>query len=99
MVYVFIKAWYPTHKASEVTKIYTEVLKKYPPDKTLGEFIVPVSAKATKDGIETLAIYKPKEATLVPVLRRFMEAMANYNDIDGYEYAIEVWAGTEDFPK
>ena len=98
MVYVTISTWYPSHKGSEVGKIYAEVLQKYSPDKSLWEMVVPVAAKGTKDGIETIAIYKPKEDKIKQVITRFIEVMANFNDIEGYEYAIEVWAGVEDIP-
>jgi len=37
MPYVLIKTWFPPHKAEEVAKVYIEELKKYPPDRSLGD--------------------------------------------------------------
>jgi len=98
VVYIFTKSWYPTHKSSEANKIYAEIIKKYPPDKSLGDTILPLAAKATKDGIESLTIHKPKEEKVVQVVRLLIEAMSLFNEIEGYERSIEVWAGIEDVP-
>ena len=89
MVYIFTKSWYPTHKATEVAKIYAEVMQQYPPDKSLGNIIVPVAARATKEGIESLIIVKPKEGKLKQEIRRIIEIMSHFNDIEGCEFAID----------
>ena len=92
MPYLVIKSWYPTHLASEVAKRYLEVVQKYPPDNTLGETLVPVAVKTTKKGIKTMSIYEIKEGKLEEANTRAGNAMAMFNDIEGYEYSVERWA-------
>ncbi|NHI89119.1 MAG: hypothetical protein EAX87_06315 [Candidatus Thorarchaeota archaeon] len=90
MPYIVTHSRYPTHKIPEVSKRYLEVMKKFPPDETLSEEIVPASVKATELGIATIGISLVKEGKLDEALKRTTQSMLMYHDIEGYEFSIEV---------
>ena len=96
MVYVIIKSFYPSHKAEEVAQVYQEMLKKYPPDRSLSELVVPVAGRATEKGIEGMSIQKLKEGKFDEVAKRTMAALAMFHKIEGYEYSVEVWSTLEE---
>ena len=98
MVYIVTTAWYPSHKAMEVGKRFLELLKKYPPGSGPGESIVPVSVITTKTGIKVMTIREVKDDQA----QEFSEAltyvgtnMAEYLDIEGFEYKTRTWASVE----
>jgi len=94
MPYLVIKSWYPTNLISETTKKYLEVVQKYPPATiaAIGETLVPVASKTTKKGVKTMSIYEVTEGKLEEALTLASNAMAMFNDFEGYEYSIETWA-------
>jgi len=96
MVYVIIKTFYPSHKDEEVTQVYQEAFKKYPPDPSLSEHVVPVAVRATEKGIESMNIQKLKKGAFDEVTKRIMGAMAMFHNIEGFEYSVEVWSTLEE---
>ena len=91
MPYIFITAWYPTHKGTEVAKRYFEQLKKYPEDPSLGETRVQAAVKVGKRGVKVINFSKVNEGKLQESLKYAGNAMAMYNDIEGFEYSVDVW--------
>jgi hypothetical protein len=92
MPYIVTTAWYPSDRVTEVVKTYFEVLKKYPPDDSLGEAVVPAAVTTTKRGIKTLGITEVKEGKLEEALNRARSVMVMYHNIKGYEYSVAVYA-------
>ncbi|MFX0136228.1 MAG: hypothetical protein ACFFDN_21490, partial [Candidatus Hodarchaeota archaeon] len=90
------KSWYPTHKAKEVAKKYLEFLAKYPPDESLGERIVQAAVRITKDGVNGTSVIKVKKGKLEELRTRALNAMAMFNEIEGFEYTIEIWSTREE---
>ena len=96
MVYVIIKSFYPSHKVEEVTQVYQEMLKKYPPDPSLSEHVVPIAGRGTEKGLEAMSIYKLKEGKFDEIAKLIMGAMAMFHKIEGYEYSVEIWSTLEE---
>ena len=96
MVYLIIKSFYPSHKAEEVTQVYQEMLKKYPPDLSLSDRVVPVAGRGTEKGLESMSVQKLKEGKFDEVAKRTMLSMAMFHKIDGFEYSVEVWSTIEE---
>ncbi|MFX1392413.1 MAG: hypothetical protein ACFFAH_02460 [Promethearchaeota archaeon] len=92
MPFIFVTAWYPTHKATEVAKRYFEQLKKYPEDPSLGETRVQAAVNIGKRGVKVKNISKVNEGKLEESLTYTRNAMSMYNDIEGFEYSIVVWS-------
>lgn len=92
MPFIFLTAWYPTHKATEVAKKYFEQLKKYPEDPSLGETRVQATVNVGKRRIKVKNISKVNEAKLEEYLTYARNAMSMYNDIEGFEYSIVCWS-------
>ncbi|MHA1914856.1 MAG: hypothetical protein ACW986_11215 [Promethearchaeota archaeon] len=91
MVYIVVKSFYPTHKNEEVNAKYIEMLQKFPPDNSLTEQVVPLAARATKDGLEIMGVQLVKEGKFDEALRRIGAGMLMFHDIEGYEYALTIW--------
>lgn len=92
MPYIVITSWYPSDKVIEVVKTYFEAIKKYPPDDSLGEAVVPAAVTTTKRGIKTIGITEVKEGKLQEALNRARSTMVMYHNIEGYEYTVDIYA-------
>ena len=92
MPYILSTSLYPSDKAIEVAEKYLEALKKYPPDETLTNEVVPAAVKTTRQGIEVIAIAEVKEGQLEAALRTFGSTYAMFQSIVGFEYSIDVYA-------
>lgn len=96
MVFLVSKSWYPTHKAKEVAKKYFDVIAKYPGDESVGEGVVQAATRTTKDGVNAMTIFKVKKGKLEESRTRMLNAMAMFNEIEGFEYTIEIWSTIEE---
>jgi hypothetical protein len=95
MTYIVISSWYPSHKNDEVVKKYLEVLKKYPPNKVPGKLIIPVAVSTSKKGIKTMRVIETKmddAQEYADASRMLGDMMAEFLDIEGYEYSIRNWS-------
>ena len=92
MVYIVTQSSFPSHVAAAVGKRYLEALQKFPPDPSLGEAIVPAAVKRTDSGIISFSVTEVKEGKLEEALSRGMDQLAMFNDIEGYEISLEVYA-------
>ena len=96
MVYVVIKMFYPSHKVVEVIQVSQEMSKKYPPDMSLAEYIVPAAGRATEKGLESMSILKLKEGKFDDLAKRLVRNMAMFHKIEGFEYSVEIWTTLEE---
>ena len=90
MVYVINNIWYPTNKSNEVAKKYFDVLKKYPPDPSLGKTLL-ILVRSTKEGIHVLGIGKPAEGKMQENMMRVTQGNEMMASIDGLTYQIETY--------
>ena len=91
MPYIILTSTFPATKAKEVAKVYLEVTKKYPPDKTLEKQIFQGAIKSGEEGIMTIGISEPKPGKMSEFLVRLQNSQVMYHDIEGLKYKIEVW--------
>ena len=99
MVYIVVKSWYPSHITEKVNERYMEMLQKFPPDNSLGEQVVQVAARATKDGYEVLGVNLVKEGKFDEAIIRIGAMMLMFADIEGYEFSIETWVTLQEAQK
>ncbi|MBA7622648.1 hypothetical protein ES703_30026 [subsurface metagenome] len=88
MVLIITESWWPAGKSAEVGKIYLEVRKKYPVDKSI-EKRESAAIWAVKEGMHSIGIYsikpgKVKEAMDIASNRALMIA----SSIEGLKYNI-----------
>ena len=87
---VVIKAKVPSHKISAATERNQEALKKYPRD-AMGGTVLAYVGKTSLEGLETELIIEPAEGKLEAEIQHAVTRLQMFNDIDGCEYAIEVY--------
>ncbi|TFG15198.1 MAG: hypothetical protein EU535_02165 [Promethearchaeota archaeon] len=92
MPYLIAIAKFPSHTGNAVGKTYIEMLKKYPPDNSLGEDLIPAAVKRTSKGVTSITITEVKKGKLEEAFKRSMDQLAMFNDIQGYEVSLEVWS-------
>ncbi|NVM31152.1 MAG: hypothetical protein HWN65_20105 [Candidatus Helarchaeota archaeon] len=90
MVYLVNNVWYPSDKSPEVGKKYIEVLKKFPPDKSLGKTLL-VMVRPTKEGIHVIGIGKIAKGKLEENILRTTKSNEEFTDIDGFTYEIQTF--------
>ncbi|MBY8984575.1 MAG: hypothetical protein KGD65_05900 [Candidatus Lokiarchaeota archaeon] len=91
MPFLFIRFVYPTHKIDEVVKKNLEIIPNYPPDPSRGETVVQ-AARGVEQGIESLTIFEVKQGKFDETMATWMKIAAEFRNIEGLEYSIEVWA-------
>ena len=96
MVYVVLKSFYPTHKAEEIMKIFMELVKKYPSDESVAETLIRGAGRPTEKGYEGMSIWKVKEGQFDKLAKRIMSAMSMFNNVEGFGWAVDVWATFEE---
>ncbi|MFX0081209.1 MAG: hypothetical protein ACFE94_05595 [Candidatus Hodarchaeota archaeon] len=90
MPYVLIKTWFPPHKAEEVAGVYTEELKNYPPDRSLGKSLA-TAIRSDENGLVSIEIFEAKEGKLEDSLNHYQNVQIMYHKIEGFKYEIDVW--------
>ena len=98
MVYIIVKAWYPTHIGVEIGKKYLEVLKKYPPSKAPGKAIIPVAVSSNKNGIKVMSVTEVADddaQTFADAYTWVSNSLVEYMNIEGFEYKIRVWGSLQ----
>jgi len=96
MPYIIENMWYPTDKAEEVVEKYFDLLKKFPPDESLGKEVVPGAVTVGRQGVEAMSILDVNEGKLEAALERSRNAMAMYMGIAGLEYSIRLYSTIEE---
>ena len=99
MVMVVSTSWFPTSKSSEVGKKYLEVLKQFPPDKTIAKVIVRVGVRTTKEGMKSFSIFEIKEGKLKEFMDIAYKQILMFSEIEGYRSEMEFYmSGAEALP-
>ena len=99
MVMIVTTTWFPVGKSSEVGKIFLEVLKQFPPDKTIAKAIVRVGVRTTKDGMKSFSIYEIKEGKLKEFMDNYYKQILMFSEIEGYRSEMELYmSGAEALP-
>ncbi|NVM28934.1 MAG: hypothetical protein HWN65_08820 [Candidatus Helarchaeota archaeon] len=88
MVYLFVHSTYPISKAKDVGKKYLEVVKKYPPDRSLGKEVIQAAVRASPKGISVIGVSEVKKGKYTEALIRIGKTMQMYADIDGFNYSV-----------
>jgi hypothetical protein len=96
MPYVIITALWPSDKSDETAKMFFEVMKKYPPDDSLGTPVVPAAFNSTLQGIKAITITEAKKGKLEDLLIRVGNVLAMYRNIQGYEAQVETYSTLEE---
>jgi len=99
MVMIVTTTWFPTGKSSEVGKKYLEVLKQFPPDKTIAKVIVRVGVRTTKEGMKSFSIFEIKEGKLKEFMDIAYKQILMFSEIEGYRSEMEFYmSGAEALP-
>jgi hypothetical protein len=99
MVMVVSTSWFPASKSTEVGKKYLEVLKQFPPDKTISKLIVSVGVRTTTDGMKAFSISEVKEGKLKEFMNLAYKQILIYSEIEGYKTEMEFYmSGAEALP-
>jgi len=99
MVVVMSTSYFPAAKSEEVGKKYLEVLKKYPPDRSISKLILRVAVRITPDGMKAFTISEVKEGKFNEFMKLAYEQILLYSEIEGYRSEIEVcMSGAEALP-
>ncbi len=96
MPYLVTFVRWPGESTAAMVKKAIEVNKKFPPDDSLGEELVPNAINADMDGIKSLNVTLVKEGKLEETRRRAMAMVNMYLTVPGYRYSIETWATIEE---
>ena len=81
MVLVMTISYFPADKSEEAGKVYLEVDKQFPRDKTLSKLLVPVAVRVTPEGMKSISISEVKEGKVREFLERVYEQLLIFSNI------------------
>ncbi|MHA2400795.1 MAG: hypothetical protein ACXADU_18145 [Promethearchaeota archaeon] len=96
MPYLVAFLWWPPDSTPEMVKIAIEAAKKFPPDDSLGEILVPNAIGSNKEGIISLNVSLVKEGKLEESINRARANINMFSSVPGLRYSIETWATLEE---
>ena len=91
MVYLILDIWYPPGKESEAGNKYLEVMKKYPPDETLAEVVIPFAVNSTPEGTHSITVSEVKKGKLEESIKVTTRNMLEFSSIEGLRYQIRTY--------
>jgi hypothetical protein len=90
MVLVVVTIFFPHAKSSEVAKKNVELIRKYPPDLSIGKILI-IGVRATIEGMKVLAIGEAKKGKVEEFMARLVKLYQEYTNLEGYRYEIETY--------
>ncbi|MFX0083108.1 MAG: hypothetical protein ACFE94_15270 [Candidatus Hodarchaeota archaeon] len=99
MPYVVARWWYPSHKQEEVAKIYQKRLQEPPEGLVpIGELAVAGAVKGSRRGFVGMSFTKVAPENIAQAMRNAGLITSLYNNVEGYEWNIEVWGDVTEVP-
>ncbi len=90
LVYIVNNAWCPHNKAADVASKYIEVLKKFPPDPSLGKIVL-ILIRPFKDYLHVLGIHKIKKGKLADNFLRAIATNHELTNVEGFKYEVDTY--------
>ena len=91
MVYLVTEIWYPPGNESKAGNKYLEIMKKYPPDTSIAEAVIPFAITSTPEGIHTFTVSSVKRGKLAEANKRAFRNMLEFSGIEGMRYQIRTY--------
>jgi hypothetical protein len=89
MVLIVVTTWYPPEKEEKVNEIYFGLAEKYPVDESLGQTLVPLGVKATKEGMKVITVFEVAKGKFDEAMELTAKMLREFRHIEGYRYEIE----------
>ena len=89
-MYIVAETWFPAKKAVEVGKLYLEMMKKYPDDRSIAKPIIQSSIRSVKDGIHALGVSSIKPGKVKEAMDLLSNRLLMMASIEGYVYEIYI---------
>ena len=90
MVIIVVESIIPHDKATEGGKMWLEVAKKFPPDRTISKQLM-VAIRPSSRGMISLGAWEVKEGREKDALVRMNNSMLMFTEIPGYKYSIKTF--------
>ena len=90
MPYIITNLKYPSHKQTDVVKVYLSIANKYPNDDAIAvQLCAPVTL--TEEGVVIMSIYEVKEGQLEKAFKYYTKYLYEFINVEGFEYTVKVW--------
>lgn len=91
LVLIVTQSWYPASEAEKAGKLYLDVMKKYPDDRSLGKPILRAAVKLTDEGIHNISVYSVKEGKFKQSMDLAINRMLAFGKIEGIKMTIDTY--------
>lgn len=92
MVYLVLELWYAPGMESKAGKKYLEIMRKYPPDPSVGTIVIPFAVNSTPEGTHTFTVTEVKEGKLEQAIKDASRNMLEFGaGIEGLKYQIRTY--------
>lgn len=89
-MYLVAESWFPAKEAAGVGKLYLEMMKKYPDDRSIAKPIIQSSIRSVKEGIHAVGISSIKPGKVKEAMDLQTNRMLMMASIEGYRYEIYI---------
>ena len=89
-MYMVTEGWFPVNKAAEVGKLYLEVMKKFPEDRSIEKPIVRGAFWAAKEGMRALTVSSIKPGKVKESMDLATNRLLMLSSIEGYVYITHI---------
>ncbi|MHA2280441.1 MAG: hypothetical protein ACXAC5_06290 [Promethearchaeota archaeon] len=84
--------WYSPGMEAKAGRGYLEIMKKYPPDSTVGTIVIPFMVNSTPEGTHTFTVTEVKEGKLEQAIKDASRNMLEFGaGIEGLKYQIRTY--------
>jgi hypothetical protein len=86
---VISESWFPANKSAELGKIYLEVMKKYPDNRSISK-VIARSINVEKEGIHTIVMSAVKPGKVKEAMDVTTNRLLMLSSIEGYRFRTYV---------
>ena len=91
LVIVLINAWIPHKQAPKAGKLFIELMKKFPRDRTLAKTLLDNAVATKKDGYQIISAVEIKDGKLKEYTAYLNKSLIwAAENLEGYKYEVEV---------
>ena len=90
MVYIITEHWWPPGSSEQVGKIYLDVMKKFPDDKSISKPIIRSAVWPVCEGMHSITVSSVQPGKVKEAMDIAMNRLLALSTIEGFRYVVNI---------
>jgi len=90
LVYIVIESWWPHGKSEQVGKLYLEVMKKYPDDKSVAKPVIRSAIWSEQEGMHGIVISSVQPGKVKEAMDLSFNRLLMLAPVEGYRFELHI---------